>query len=105
MALEERVVCAMQAELEFLECVSGDGFRVFVALAVAAAEDFVNDHQLSSGHFAQRGVGGVNVDELDDPVGVSSGGRGEEIGYDVAGDGHWVVEDGCLPGGDVASFA
>ncbi len=35
---------------------------------------------------------GVDVDELDDPVGVGAGGGGEEVGGDVAGEGEVVVE-------------
>ena len=69
------------------------GSGVLEAVAIAAAEDFVDDHGF--------GAIGRDVDQLDDPVGIGAGGGGEEVGLDVAGDGDVVVEYGGLELGEV----
>ncbi len=90
MAFEEDVVGGVQGEFVFLRRVGGDGFGLREAGAIAAAEDFVGNHELVAGGVGFRpglrggidgqtsesaiGVGrglvGKDVDELDDPVAV-----------------------------------
>ena len=126
MSFEEDVVGGVEGELVFLGGVGGDGFGLGEAGAVAAAEDFVDDHELVAGGggvgawvdaeavgaacgvgrgglcgFVGGGVVGEDVDELDDPVAVGAGGGGDQVGLDVAGDGEVVVEGRSGEGGDV----
>ena len=57
-ALEEDVVGGVEGELVFLGGVGGDGFGVGAAGAIAAAKDFVGDHELVAG-----GIGvGARID-------------------------------------------
>src|ERR1700689_4871122 len=61
--------------------IGGNGLRVFDVFAIAAAEDIGGDHELIatqiwlSSHFA-----GVDVDQLDYPVGISTAGGGHQVG-------------------------
>src|ERR1035437_2129341 len=96
-APEKGVVRGVEAEFVFFELVGGDGRRVIEAGAIAAAEDFCVDDELVVGSGVgggrvvgslcdgHRGIGGVFVDEFDNPVGVRAGGGGEKIGDDVDG--------------------
>src|SRR5277367_4273823 len=66
--------------------VGGDGLGSFEAFAIPAAKNVGGDHQLVA---AEVGLAGdfvwVDVDELDDPVGIGAGGGGDQIGDRLAG--------------------
>ena len=63
-----------------------DGFGIGKALTVATAEDVHGDRQLIS---AEIGLAGdlvrIDVDQLDDPVGICAGSGGDEIGDGLSG--------------------
>jgi len=69
-------------------------FGVFEALPEAAAERLAADQLLVAAHLdASRigrrvgGIGGIDVDQLHDPVGVRAGGGGVEAHADGSGEG------------------
>ena len=66
-----------------------DGLGRGEALAIAAAEDVHGDRQLVAAQLGLVGhLVGIDVDQLDHPVGVGAAGRGDQVGNGLAGDVH-----------------
>ena len=64
------------------------------ALAIAAAEDVLGDGQLVAAQLGLVGhLVGIDVDELDHPVGVGAAGGGDQVGDGLAADVHRRGED------------
>src|ERR1017187_3939933 len=99
----------VQVDGVFQNFVRGDGFGALEARAETGAQDFVGDDQLEAGHVGVRGwvvggVLGVNVDQLDGPIGVGAGGGSVKFGDDVTGDMDGVSERVGLPGENVGAM-
>src|ERR1700733_15632869 len=92
---DEDVVGVGQVEAVRFGRVGGDGVGGGEGFAVAAAEDVGGDHELVAAHMWVPGdFIWVDVDELDDPVGVCAGGGGDQVGNRLAGDGEGGGGDG-----------
>ena len=72
------------------------------AFAVATAENIGRDHELEAAHGSIHGdFVGVDVNELDDPIGIGAGCRGDQIGDRLAADFYGVGEHRGDEGEDV----
>jgi len=93
MAGLEDVVNGVKAEAIFANGVCANRSRLLESLEVAAAENFLVDHELIATHLGVGIVVGVLVDEFDDHVVVGARGRGEYVGHDFAGKNQVLLED------------
>ena len=85
---EEDVVGVGQCEAIGLGFVGRDGCGVLEAFAIAAAEYVHRDTELVAAQLGRTSdFVGVDIDELDDPVGVAAGSAGYEVGDGLASDG------------------
>ena len=63
------------------------GFGSFEAFAVAAAENVGGDHQLKAAEVRLAGdFVGIDVDELDDPIGIGAAGGSDDVCNGLAAD-------------------
>src|SRR5713226_3291149 len=70
-AAQEHVIRRGEREAIEQRLVRREGLWRFKTLAIAAAENISGDHELVAAHFGLRAYFvGIEVDELDDPVGV-----------------------------------
>ena len=84
---EDDVVGYREGELVWEGFTGFDGAGGFEAFAVTAAKDVGRDHELVAAHFGLAGdLVGIEVDELDDPVGIGTGGGGDQVGDGFAAD-------------------
>src|SRR3989442_14323919 len=81
MTRQKDVVRRWQIEAVEQGLIGSDGFGSLETLAIAAAKDVGGNHQLvaAEGRLAGYFIG-IDVDQLDHPVGVRAAGGGEQIG-------------------------
>src|SRR5260370_39418758 len=84
---QERVICRGQREAIDQRFVWCQSFGRVKALAVTATENVGSNHQLITAHFPLSAYFvGVEVDELDDPIGVGAAGGGDQGGGRLSAD-------------------
>ena len=102
MSFLEAVIVAVQVDCILVDLIGWNGRRVFKALAKAATENLIGDHQLVSSHRLVVGeVLRINVDQFYHPIAVRAGGRSEEVRHDISADYQVVFEYIALPTDDV----
>lgn len=83
----EDVVDVWQGEAVEQRFIGRDRLGGIEVLAISAAEDIRGDHELVTTHRGLAGdFVGIDVNQLDDPIGVGTAGRGDEIGDGLAAD-------------------
>lgn len=118
MSLEKYVIVIAQGNVPVVGMVGFEGLRMLVAMQETTAADFYGDGQFISverigvaGGLVRRNIVGadltalrVDVDQLDDEVGIGAGGGGVEGGGDGAGDDDIMIERRALKGEDVGAM-
>ena len=86
---QEDVAGVGQGEAVQQRFIGHDRLGGIEVLAISAAEDVGGDHQLVAAHGGLAGdFVGIDVNQLDDPIGVAAAGRGDEVGDGLAADLH-----------------
>jgi len=74
--------------------ISRDRLGRLQALAIAATKDVGGNHELVATHgWLARDLVGIDVNQLDHPIGVRASGGGEQIGDGLPADFHWRAQD------------
>ncbi len=87
----------MQIDGIWLDFAGNEGSRVFEVRTEPAAEYLIGDDELPAAQLDGRGVVGIDVDELDDPVRIAPRRAREEMGGYVAANRHIVIQQFRLP--------
>src|SRR5260370_34107049 len=86
---QEHVICRGKREAIDQRFVWRQSLGRVKALAVAATENIGSNHELITAHFLLSAYFvGVEVDELDDPIGVRAAGGGDQVGDRLSADFH-----------------
>ena len=94
MARQENVVGSGQIEAVKQRLVWGNGLGGLETLAIAAAEDVGGNHELVATHGRlARDFVGIDINQLDHPIGVRATGGGKQIGHRLPADFHWRAQD------------
>ena len=112
MAAAEGVIGILHGELHWRRSAGLEGFRLFKTVAELAAHHVATHELLETAHLDScwiwiriRIIVGIYVDQLDDPIGISSGGGDMQIDLDRPDDGGILFQLGGLKHEDVGALA
>ncbi len=97
MSFLERVIVRPEVYRVFVDVVGINRGRLFKALSISAAKNFVGNHQLIARHILFARLIRIDVNQFHYPVAVRSRSRREQMCDYLAADGHILIENIGLP--------